>query len=638
MREKLTAILKQYWGYEEFRPMQYEVISSVLSGCDTLALMPTGGGKSITYQLPTLATDGLCIVVTPLIALMKDQVDNLRRRGISAAAVHSGMSKSKIDRLLDNCAYGDVKFLYVSPERLNTDIFQMRLRLMKVTLIAVDEAHCISEWGYDFRPSYLHISQLREFLPDVPILALTASATGEVAKDIMKRLCFRGEKVLRSSFARPNISYVVRKTEAKEEQIMRILNGVPGSGIIYVRRRGVAEYLTEYLQNEGVSASYYHGGLPSEERSIRQDEWLSGKVRVMVATNAFGMGIDKRDVRFVIHYTMCDTMESYYQEAGRAGRDGLRSYATLLVSSSDYTSLKRRVDNDFPPIERVKEVYEQICSYLMIAVGDGKGGSYLFNLHDFCRHHNYFTNTILGVIDLLERNEYLTYIEEAANPARLIFAVRRDELYKTKFSQRTEQIVLAILRMYNGVFTEFKPINEMAIASWSGYTDLEVKETLAELRREKIIRYIPSNTSPIIYMNEERLPTSDLYIAPNTYTERKKQMLSRLEAMVGYAENENLCRSLIIERYFGDDTGKECGSCDICLARKRGGGDKGSVEEKIVEALSFGERFTLHQLLRQVSAAPEAVTKALYALSDHGVVAIEECGVVSLLSDRGSEK
>ncbi|MBQ2419281.1 MAG: ATP-dependent DNA helicase RecQ, partial [Alistipes sp.] len=434
MRDKLLAILKQYWGYESFRESQYEIISSVLSGRDTLALMPTGGGKSITYQLPTLMSDGLCVVITPLIALMKDQVDKLQRQGISAVAIHSGLSRRKIDIALDNCVYGDVKFLYIAPERLNSDIFRLRARRMNISLIAVDEAHCISQWGYDFRPSYLHIKTLREFQPEAPVLALTASATEQVTDDIMENLCFAEKNIIRSSFARPNLSYVVRKVEDKEEQLLRVISGVAGSGIVYVRKRETAETLCQFLQEQGVSASFYHAGLPNEERSIRQDEWVSGRVRVMVATNAFGMGIDKADVRFVVHYTMSDSMESYYQEAGRAGRDGKRSYAMLMVAPNDYKILSRRVDGNFPPIEQIKSIYEKICAYLMIAIGDGAARSYVFNIQDFCYREKLFVQTVVSALDLLERNEYMSYVDVADNPARVIFKVSRDDLYKYTMS------------------------------------------------------------------------------------------------------------------------------------------------------------------------------------------------------------
>ena len=636
MRERLLATLKQYWGYDSFREMQYEIISSVLSGEDTLALMPTGGGKSITYQLPTMVSDGLCIVITPLIALMKDQVDRLRTRGIQAVAIHSGLSRRKIDVLLDNCVYGDIKFLYISPERLNSDIFQLRVRRMNVSLIAVDEAHCISQWGYDFRPAYLHIARLRELQPEVPVLALTASATEEVADDIMERLKFDRKRVMRSSFARPNLSYVVRKVDDKEEQLMRIIGSVNGSGIVYVRRRNTAEQIADFLQQQGVSASYYHGGLPAEERSIRQDEWVSGKVRIMVATNAFGMGIDKSDVRFVVHYTMCDNMESYYQEAGRAGRDGVRSYATLLVSPDDYKSLSRRIESTFPPLEVVKTIYNQLCSFLMIAIGDGKGRSYIFNIHDFCAQYHYFPTTVLGALDLLERNEYLTYVEVAENPARIIFRVSRDDLYKVEMSKKTEQVVLTVLRMYNGVFTEFRAIDEMAIASAAKLQQIEVHEAFKELWIRQIIRYVPANSSPMIYMNEERLAISDLYIAPKTYSMRKEQMALRFNTMVEYADNSSTCRSVVIQNYFGDTSAEPCGCCDICLAKRKG--VKVEQVEKQIRELFAERSYTLREIASSLSLPQQKISAALTNMAERSVITISDAGDVALVPDGGSEK
>ena len=636
MRERLLATLKQYWGYDSFREMQYEIISSVLSGEDTLALMPTGGGKSITYQLPTMVSDGLCIVITPLIALMKDQVDRLRTRGIQAVAIHSGLSRRKIDVLLDNCVYGDIKFLYISPERLNSDIFQLRVRRMNISLIAVDEAHCISQWGYDFRPAYLHIARLRELQPEVPVLALTASATEEVADDIMERLKFDRKRVMRSSFARPNLSYVVRKVDDKEEQLMRIIGSVNGSGIVYVRRRNTAEQIADFLQQQGVSASYYHGGLPAEERSIRQDEWVSGKVRIMVATNAFGMGIDKSDVRFVVHYTMCDNMESYYQEAGRAGRDGVRSYATLLVSPDDYKSLSRRIESTFPPLEVVKTIYNQLCSFLMIAIGDGKGRSYIFNIHDFCAQYHYFPTTVLGALDLLERNEYLTYVEVAENPARIIFRVSRDDLYKVEMSKKTEQVVLAVLRMYNGVFTEFRAIDEMAIASAAKLQQIEVHEAFKELWIRQIIRYVPANSSPMIYMNDERLAISDLYIAPKTYSMRKEQMALRFNTMVEYADNSSTCRSVVIQNYFGDTSAEPCGCCDICLAKRKG--VKVEQVEKQIRELLAERSYTLREIASSLSLPQQEISAALTNMAERGVITISDAGDVALVPDGGSEK
>ena len=637
MRDKLLAILKQYWGYESFRESQYEIISSVLSGRDTLALMPTGGGKSITYQLPTLMSDGLCVVITPLIALMKDQVDKLQRQGISAVAIHSGLSRRKIDIALDNCVYGDVKFLYIAPERLNSDIFRLRARRMNISLIAVDEAHCISQWGYDFRPSYLHIKTLREFQPEAPVLALTASATEQVTDDIMENLCFAEKNIIRSSFARPNLSYVVRKVEDKEEQLLRVISGVAGSGIVYVRKRETAETLCQFLQEQGVSASFYHAGLPNEERSIRQDEWVSGRVRVMVATNAFGMGIDKADVRFVVHYTMSDSMESYYQEAGRAGRDGKRSYAMLMVAPNDYKILSRRVEGNFPPIEQIKSIYEKICAYLMIAIGDGAARSYVFNIQDFCYREKLFVQTVVSALDLLERNEYMSYVDVADNPARVIFKVSRDDLYKYTMSDTVERVVRTMLRMYNGLFTEFRAIDEEVIAAATDMSREQVHQVLRELWRSQIIRYVPANSSPMIYMNEERLPVSSLYISPKSYGYRKEQMISRFEAMVGYAENTTECRSVILSNYFGDSSAEPCGHCDVCLANKRNAKSEDSaeaVEKRIVESLNEGE-LPLREIARRVAAKPQTITDALYCMLDRGEVALREPDIFMLAPTEG---
>ena len=637
MRDKLLAILKQYWGYESFRESQYEIISSVLSGRDTLALMPTGGGKSITYQLPTLMTDGLCVVITPLIALMKDQVDKLQRQGISAVAIHSGLSRRKIDIALDNCVYGDVKFLYIAPERLNSDIFRLRARRMNISLIAVDEAHCISQWGYDFRPSYLHIKTLREFQPEAPVLALTASATEQVTDDIMENLCFAEKNIIRSSFARPNLSYVVRKVEDKEEQLLRVISGVAGSGIVYVRKRETAETLCQFLQEQGVNASFYHAGLPNEERSIRQDEWVSGRVRVMVATNAFGMGIDKADVRFVVHYTMSDSMESYYQEAGRAGRDGKRSYAMLMVAPNDYKILSRRVEGNFPPIEQIKSIYEKICAYLMIAIGDGAARSYVFNIQDFCYREKLFVQTVVSALDLLERNEYMSYVDVADNPARVIFKVSRDDLYKYTMSDTVERVVRTMLRMYNGLFTEFRAIDEEVIAAATDMSREQVHQVLRELWRSQIIRYVPANSSPMIYMNEERLPLSSLYISPKSYGYRKEQMISRFEAMVGYAENTTECRSVILSNYFGDSSAEPCGHCDVCLANKRNAKSEDSaeaVEKRIVESLNEGE-LPLREIARRVAAKPQTITDALYCMLDRGEVTLREPDIFMLAPTEG---
>ena len=566
----IYEVLRRWWGFTTFRSTQEEIIRAVLDGRDTLALMPTGGGKSLTYQVPTMARDGLCIVVTPLIALMKDQVDRLRRLGIRATAIHSGLSTRQIDIALDNCVYGDVKFLYVAPERLATEAFRLRVVRMNVSLIAVDEAHCISQWGYDFRPSYLRIAELRERLPGVPVLALTASATQPVAEDIMRHLKFPEPHIVRSSFARPNLSYSVRRTDDKEGQLLRLLHNVPGSGIVYTRTRDGAEQLAEFLRSEGIPAAAYHGGLGHAERALRQEEWLTGKVRVMAATNAFGMGIDKPDVRFVVHYTMCDSLESYYQEAGRAGRDGKRAYALLLVASDDEGRIVRRFEQEFPPLDRVKEIYERICSYLQIGIGEGGENAYLFNLSDFCAREHLYPGSVQSALKLLQQNGYMTLTDAQDNPARVMFCVSRDELYKLRVKRDDlDHFIRTLLRLYNGVFSDFRPIDEGELATWSGYSVERVKELLKQLWQLRVIRYIPSNRSPILFMNEERLPRADLYIAPETYRRRQELMRERFERMLAYAANEEECRSTVLERYFGSETPTPCGICDVCLARKR---------------------------------------------------------------------
>ena len=628
----LQQTLERYWGYTSFREGQMAIIQSVMDCRDTLALMPTGGGKSLTYQVPTLAREGLCIVVTPLIALMKDQVDRLRRMGVSATAIHSGMSYTQIDNALDNCVYGDVKFLYVAPERLATEAFRLRVQRMKVSLLAVDEAHCISQWGYDFRPSYLRIAELRQHLKDVPVLALTASATEMVAKDIMHHLGFQEPNILRSSFARPNLSYAVRHTDDKQEQLLRVINNVGGSGIVYMRSREGCEQLCETLRNQGTSASYYHAGLPHAERSMRQEEWTSGKVRVMVATNAFGMGIDKADVRFVVHFTMCDSLESYYQEAGRAGRDGQRSYAVLLSSSDDSSKITKRFDAEFPPLDEVKSIYEKICDFVQVAVGDGLYASFIFNIHEFCRRERIYIGKVRAAINLLEQNDYLTLTEEMENPARIHFCISRDELYRIRVGRNElDHIIRIILRLYNGVFTEFRPIDERSIASASGYTIERVKELLKRMWQLRIIRYIPANSSPMLFFNEERLPTKDLYISPETYVHRKELMAERFENMLHYAEQQTECRSVVLQRYFGDTEASACGTCDVCLATKRREKSDGkALSESILHLLSR-EPMNVKELCRELKHSPEKVIAAVDKLKADGKISAQISGKLIII-------
>ena len=627
--QTLQAILRRYWGFDSFRPVQEEIIRAVLAGRDTLALLPTGGGKSLTYQVPTLARDGLCIVVTPLIALMKDQVDRLHKLGIRAAAIHAGLSSRQIDVILDNCVYGDLKFLYVAPERLASEIFRARVGRMKVSLLAVDEAHCISQWGYDFRPAYLEIGTLRERLPDVPVLALTASATQRVTEDIMERLRFAEPHLLRGSFARPNLSFSVRRTEDKNGQLLRLVHNVAGSGIVYVRTREATEQIARLLRDEGETAAAYHGGMAHAERSLRQEEWIAGKTRIMVATNAFGMGIDKSDVRFVVHYAMCDSLESYYQEAGRAGRDGKRAYALLLVAPDDADRIVRRFEQEFPPLERVKEIYDKLCSYLQVAVGDGAESSYLFNIYDFCHREHLYEGSVLCAIKLLQLNGYLTLTDAREHPARILFTVGRDELYRLRLRRdELDPFIRVLLRLYNGVFTEFRPIDEQQIADWSGYTVERVRELLRRLWQLRVIRYIPANASPILYLNEERLPRADLYIAPDTYLRRKELTRERFEQMLRYASTEPECRSEVIERYFGATESHPCGICDLCLARRRAAkqsdGDP-ALREAILDALTR-EPTDPHTLVARLGGPPEKAAEALQRMQATGELLLGEDG------------
>lgn len=625
----IDEILKQWWGYDEFRPMQREIIEAVMAGRDTLALMPTGGGKSLTYQIPALAKEGLTIVVTPLIALMKDQVDALRRRGISAVAVHSGMDPHRIEVALDNCTYGDVKLLYIAPERLATEAFRVRLRRMKVSIIAVDEAHCISQWGYDFRPSYLRIAELREFAPEATVLALTASATERVARDIMHHLGFKQEHILRSSFARPNLSYVVREVEDKYDHLLRIIQNVEGSGIVYMRTREACETLAEQLRNSGISAQFYHAGLPSLERAMRQDEWLDGRVRVMVATNAFGMGIDKPDVRFVVHYSMCDSLEAYYQEAGRAGRDGCRSYAVMLYTKDDCEKLHYFFKAEFPPVEEIKRVYELVCSYLQVAIGDGEGLSFEFNNYDFCHKMSLSYGLVGSALKILEQNGLMTLLDEQDHPARLMFTCSRDSLYKLNVEGNDMDLLLrTILRTYNGVFSQFRYIDELLLAQVSGLTSERVHELLRVLWRMRVIRYIPASHSPMILFNSERLPREDIYISPDSYRRRYDVALERTNKMLEYVTNEDKCRSRIIEEYFGQTCASDCGVCDICLARRSKRASV-SIDEAVIKALQESE-LGVKDVVAKVAGRAERVVEVIDKMVLEGKISLSVGGKLKI--------
>ena len=572
-------ILKQYWGYDNFRGIQEDIIRSIGEGRDTLGLMPTGGGKSITFQVPALAQEGLCLVITPLIALMKDQVRNLRERGIKATAIYSGMTREEIVIALENCIFGNYKFLYVSPERLDTEIFQIKLRSMHVSLITVDESHCISQWGYDFRPAYLKIADIRQLLPGVPVIALTATATPEVVSDIQQRLQFRQENVFRMSFERKNLAYVVRHTEDKESELLHILQRVDGSGIVYTRNRKKTKEISLFLNRNHITATFYHAGLNDETKDSRQKAWLKGEFRVMVATNAFGMGIDKPDVRVVIHADVPDSPEAYFQEAGRAGRDGMKAYAVLLFCARDKITLKQRVSDTFPEKSYIRKIYEDINFYYQMAMGDGRGCTFAFNIDEFCRNFKHFPVQTDSALKILTRAGYLEYTDEQDNASRIMFTITKEELYRIREqSEDTEKLIRILLRSYTGLFTDYAYISEDNLSTRSGLSKQQIYETLLSLSRQHILHYIPAKKTPYIIYTRERQETERVYLSKEVYEDRKESYVQRINAMIEYTESENRCRSRMLLRYFGEKNEHNCGQCDVCLQQHQSGLKSGEFE------------------------------------------------------------
>ena len=565
------SILRENWGYSIFRPLQEEIIQSVWEGRDTLGLMPTGGGKSLTFQVPVLAMKGICLVVTPLIALMKDQVDNLRERGIKAAAVYSGMSRDEIITTLENCIFGDYKFLYVSPERLSSEIFITKLRAMDVCLLVVDESHCISQWGYDFRPSYLKIAEIRKLLEGVPLLALTATATREVVDDIQEKLLFKEKNVFRVSFERENLSYVVRTAENKTGELMHILQSVPGSAIVYVRSRQRTTEVAQSLRKAGMSADFFHAGLSYEDKVFRQNAWKMNECRVMVATNAFGMGIDKPDVRTVVHMDLPNSLEEYFQEAGRAGRDGERSYAIILYTRADSAKLKKRITDSFPTRDFILRVYEALGNYYQVAVGAGYNDVYDFNLQEFCQPYKLPFLQTHHALEILELAGYIEYTEEIDMRSRIRFLIYRDEIYSLHLEKEMDALLHSILRNYTGVFSDDVYIDESLLAAKIGKSRREVCEMLVALSRAKYIRYVPQKKTPFVVFTTSREETHFVSIPRTIYEERKKRFEKRVFSMIDYTEETGVCRSRMLLIYFGELSPEDCGHCDVCLKKSATG-------------------------------------------------------------------
>ena len=633
--DNYKEILHHYWGYDDFRGIQREIIESIGSGHDTLGLMPTGGGKSITFQVPALAQEGTCIVITPLIALMKDQVDNLRRKGIKAAAIYSGLTHEEIIITLENAIFGAVKLLYVSPERLSSELFQTKLRHMKVSFITVDEAHCISQWGYDFRPSYLQIAQIRKLVPDVPVLALTATATPQVVDDIQERLKVQKDQsfnVFKMSFERKNLAYVVRHADDKIGELIHILKSTKGSAIVYARSRRRTKEYSEIINEAGISATFYHAGLDASVKDQRQREWQENKHRVMVATNAFGMGIDKPDVRVVVHVDCPDSIEAYFQEAGRAGRDGLKAYAVLLYNNSDERKLLKRISDSFPEKEYIRQVYEHLAYYYQIGVGSGYGHTFEFNIDKFCHNFHHFPIQVDSALKILQRAGYIEYTEEQDNQARVMFTVSRNDLYRLENNSPNEdKIITALLRSYGGLFTDYNYIDEAYLATITQLQPQQVYLTLKSLSQRHILHFIPQKKTPFIRYTQRREDKEYVQLMPEVYEERKSQFAERINSMILYATCDDICRSRQLLRYFGEKNDHNCKQCDVCLShRKEGMVSEPKLNEaatKILQLLDDGKPHPITEL-KSIELPDSELDAALDYLSDEEHI-LQKDGLIS---------
>lgn len=618
-------ILKRYWGYDDFRGIQREIIESIGLGHDTLGLMPTGGGKSITFQVPALAMEGVCIVITPLIALMKDQVHHLRRRGIFAAAIYSGMQHDEILRTLDNCILGRTKFLYVSPERLSSELFVTKLRHMRISFLTVDEAHCISQWGYDFRPSYLEIANIRTLLPDIPVLALTATATPQVVDDICEKLTLHATQnaphstfnVFRMSFERANLTYLVRHVADKEQELIHILSHTTGAAIVYVRSRRRSKELATALVKAGLEATFYHAGLESDDKDQRQQAWTTDRTRIIVATNAFGMGIDKPDVRLVVHYDCPDSIEAYFQEAGRAGRDGQQAYAVLLYNNSDNSKLQQRIDDNFPPREYIRQVYEHLAYYYQIALGDGFGITREFNIDQFCTRFHHFPTRVHSALHILQRAGYIEYDEAPDLQTRVQFLLERQELYRLKETTPDEErVIVALLRNYGGLFADLGYIDESLIAHDSGIQAAALHQVLTALAQQHIIRYIPRRQIPTIHYLQRRDDPEHIHLSREIYEDRMEQYRLRINAIQHYAQSNGRCRSRMLLEYFGEQNTHNCGHCDVCREQQGNAvdADQLTAAQQAILQLLADHKPHHTTLLHQLPLPSEAIDAALVTL------------------------